>query len=152
MDPKWFPPLNRPVKAGEFVLVPFMLVCIASLLLPSGRTRVLLTLPPLLYLLAQVRRTTSGINAVDYMLAINISQLFNRYVTSVLFTTPETHMHRVVIRGEKKGMRKPEDAATMDLWSKLKWSLDFWFNMRGVGWNWQVKNVHEVPEKLQSRK
>jgi hypothetical protein len=152
MDPKWFPPSNRPVRAGELVLVPFMLVCIASLLLPSGRARVLLTLPPLLYLLTQVRSTTSGINAADYMLAINISQLFHRYVTSVLFTTPETHMQRVVIRGEKKGMRKPEDAETMDLWSKLKWSLDFWFNMRGVGWNWQVKNVHEVPEKLQSRK
>jgi hypothetical protein len=152
MDPKWFPPSNRPRKAGEFVLVPFMLVCNTSLLLPSGRARVLLTLPPLLYLLAQVRHTTSGINAGDYMLAINVSQLFYRYITSVLFTTPETQMHRVIINGENKGMRIPEDPPTMDLWSKLKWSMHFWFNMRGVGWNWQVKNVHEVPDKLQSRK
>jgi hypothetical protein len=152
MDPKWFPLANRPVMASEFILTPFILICNTSLLLPSGRTRVLLTLPPLLYLLVQVRRTTSGINARDYMLAINISQFFYRYLTSVVFTTPENHMHRVILTGEKKGMRRPEDARTMDLWSKLKWSIGFWFSMRGFGWNWQVKNVDEVPEKLQSKK
>lgn len=152
MDPKWYPQANRPVRSSGAVLVPFVLICSTSLLVPPGRPRALLTLPPLLYLLLQVRRTTSGINAEDYMLAVNISQFSCRYVTSVLFATPENDMHRVVLTGENKGMREPENALTMDWWSKLKWSMQLWSTLRGVGWNWRVKNVDDVPEKLQSRK
>ena len=111
-----------------------------------------LTLPPLLYLVFQVRRTTSGLNVEDYTLAATISQFSYRYVTSVLFATPEKDMHRVVVAGEKNGTREPEDPQSMGLWSKLKWSMHFWFSMRGIGWNWRVKNVDDVPEKLQSKK
>jgi hypothetical protein len=151
MDPKWFPPSTRPVKPSEFVLVPFALMCTSSFLLPSGRTRALLTLPPLLYLLVQARRTTSGINAGDYIFAINIAGFAYRYAAYVLLTTPEDHIHRVILSGEKKGMKEPEDPRAMDLWSKLKWSTHFWFSMRGIGWNWRVKNVDDVPERLQSK-
>jgi hypothetical protein len=152
MDPIWFPLANRPVRAGGFILVPFMLICTTSYLLPPGRPRVLFTLPPLLYLLLQVRRTTSGTHAEDYMLAVNIFQFFYRYLASVLFSTAEDDMYRVVMSGEKKGMREPEDARTMDLWPKLKWSAHFCFSMRGIGWNWRVKNVDDVPEKLQFKR
>ena len=85
------------------------------------------------------------------MLAV-ISSSPMRYVTSILFATPEKDMHRVVVAGEKKGTGEPEDPQSMRLWSKLKWSMHFWFSMRGVGWNWRVKNVDDVPEKLQSKK
>jgi hypothetical protein len=152
MGPRWFPQANRPLRASGAVLVPFILVCIISLLLPPGRKRVVLTLPPLLYLVFQVRRTTSGLNVEDYTLAATISQFSYRYVTSVLFATPEKDMHRVVVAGEKNGTREPEDPQSMGLWSKLKWSMHFWFSMRGIGWNWRVKNVDDVPEKLQSKK
>lgn len=151
MDPRWFPPATRPRWPGEFVLAPFALVCTSSLLLPSGRTRVLLTLPPLLYLLVQARRTTSGLNAGDYMLAVNIAHFSCRYLTYVLLATPEDQIYRVVMAGDKMGMKEPEDPRTMDLWSKLKWSMRFWFSWRGIGWNWQVKNVDDVPERLQSK-
>ena len=152
MDPKWFPLPNRPVRASGAILVPFMAICNSSLLLPPGRLRVLLTLPPLAYLLWQVPRSTSGINPEDYLLAISLSQLAYRYVTSVLFATPECDSHRVVVSGEKKGTREPEDALSMGLWAKLKWTMHFWFSMRGIGWNWRVKNVDDVPETLQSKK
>ena len=151
MDPKWFPPPNRPIQAAGFVLVPFVLTCNASLLLPPGRPRALLTLPPLLYLLCQVRRTTSGVNAEDYMSAINIALLSSRYVTSVLVANPETDMHRVFVTGEKKWTREPEDPQSMGWWSKLKWSMSFWFSGRGIGWDWQVKNVDDVPANLHSK-
>lgn len=151
MDPKWYPLATRPLRLNEFVFAPFVLICTSSLLLPSGRTRVALTLPPLLYLLTQVRRTTSGINAADYLFAINIAQMSYRYVRHVLLTTPEDRIHRVIMAGEKKGMREAEDPRTMDLWLKVKWSTHFWFSLRGVGWNWQVKNVDDVPEKLLSK-
>lgn len=152
MDPKWFPLANRPVRAGGFILVPFLLICTTSYLLPPGRPRAIFTLPLLLYLLLQVRRTTSGTHAEDYLLAINISQFFYRYLASVLFSTAEDDMYRVIMSGEKKGMREPEDARTMDVWSKLKWSVHFYFSMRGIGWNWRVKNVDDVPEKLQFKR
>lgn len=152
MDPRFFPPANRPVQNSGVVLVPFILICNSSLLLPPGRPRVLLTLPPLLYLLSQVRRTTTGINAEDYMCAINIAQFSYRYVTSVLFAYPERDMYRIVTSGENKGTREPEDPQSMELWSKLKWSMHFWFSMRGIGWNWLVKNVDDVPERLQSKR
>src|SRR2546423_8575976 len=116
MDPKWFPVPNRPVRASGIVFVPFLAICNISLLLPPGRPRVLLTLPPLAYLLWQVPSTTSGNIAEDYMLAINVSQFAYRYVTSVLFASPESDMYRVVVSGEKKGMREPEDALSMGLW------------------------------------
>jgi hypothetical protein len=151
MDPKWFPPATRPQRPSEFVFVSFGLICTSSMLLPPGRRRVSLTLPPLLYLLTQVRRTTSGINAADYLFAINLAQLSYRYVRYVLLTTPEDDIYRVVVTGEKKGKREAEDPRTMDLWSKLKWSTHFWFSWRGVGWNWQVKNVDDVPETLLSK-
>ena len=86
------------------------------------------------------------------MLAINVSQFSLRYVTSVLLANPEKYMHRVVVSGEKKGTAEAEDPQSMGLWSKLKWSMQFWSSMRGIGWNWRVKNVDEVPEKLQSKK
>ena len=151
MDPRWIPQANRPLRVSGTVLVPLILVCNTSLLLPTGRKRVLLTLPTLLYLLFQVHRNTSGLNAEDCMLAV-ISSSPMRYVTSILFATPEKDMHRVVVAGEKKGTGEPEDPQSMRLWSKLKWSMHFWSSMRGVGWNWRVKNVDDVPEKLQSKK
>ena len=152
MDPKWFPPANRPVRASGFVLVPFFLTCNASLLLPPGRLRTVLTLPPLLYLLFQVRRTTSGVIAEDYMLAINVAHLFYRHVTFVLFATPKWDMYRVVVSGEKKGMRELEDPQSMGLWAKLERSMHFWCSLRGIGWNWGIEKIDAVPEKLLSKR
>jgi len=60
-------------------------------------------------------------------------------------------MCRVIMSGEKNGMREPEDARVMDL-SKLKWSAHLCFSMRGIGWNWRVKNVDDVPERLQFKR
>lgn len=152
MDPALFPSPDRPILTSDFLLIPFISICVTSLLLPSGTTRVSLTLPPILYILFRLRNTTSGNNVEDYLLAVNACGLFYKYVSFVLLRTPETDIYRVIVSGDKKGEREPEDPAMMDMWTKLKWNLHFWTSLRGAGWNWQVKNVDELPPKLLAKR
>ena len=152
MDPSWFPSADRPKRISDTILVPFMLICISSLLLPRGAVRLVLTLPPILFLMSQARRTTSGNNVEDYIFAVNASGLLYKYITFVVFRKPETDMWRVQMEGENKGKPEEEVAQEMDLWSKFKWSLHFWTTLRGVGWNWQVRNVDTLPAELRPKR
>ncbi len=152
MDPSLFPGPDRPVRVSDWVLVPFLVICITSFLLPPGAPRLLLTLPPVLYMVFQVRATTSGNQVEDYIFAVNTCGLFYKYISFVVLNTPEIDIQRVVMSGGKKGSKVPEDPTTMEPWEKLKWSMHFWTSLRGVGWNWQVKNIDGLPQKLLSKR
>ena len=152
MDPNLFPGPDRPIRVSDWVSIPFLLICISSFLLPPGAPRLVLTFPAILYLVFRVRTSTSGNQVEDYILAVNACGLIYKYVSFVVLKTPEFEIHRVFMSGAKKGSKIPEDPVAMEPWDKLKWSIQFWTSLRGVGWNWQVKNVDELPEKLLSKR
>lgn len=148
MDPRWFPRQDRPLGNPGRLFGPFAATCFVSMLPPQSRARTFVALPVLIYCIIQVPKSTSGTVAGDITTAINFAMLSVKWIDFVLVRTPETYMHRVKMGGESKGAREPEDPRTMALWQKVKWNLSFWINLRGVGWDWQVKNVDPVPQEL----
>jgi len=148
MDPSWFPPPARPLGIHRQILPAFSFVCVSSLLLPPGAARRAITLPPLLYLLSQVRKCSAGTDVEDYVLAVNVTGLLYKYVDFILLCDTETQLYRVKEAENKDGPRLNEDPANMGLWQKCKWSVDLWTTLRGVGWNWRVKNVDALRDNV----
>ena len=131
MNPTWYPPAGRPLGSGIRILGPLGLICTGSLLLPSGKARIFLSLPPLLYILSQVRTFTAGTVPEDYLLAVNAVALVVKWIDFVVFHNPEDDLYRIAITGKEKGTKRAEDPRNMRPWAKYGWSLAFWSTVRG---------------------
>ena len=96
MDPRWFPPTDRPVygPVGS-PLLHIAGTCFVSLLIPPGLCRVALTTPVLLYLISRARTHSSGRVEEDYVNTVNIAVLTLKWVDFVVLHTPERDCHRV---------------------------------------------------------
>jgi hypothetical protein len=150
MDPDWFAPEGRPFRGANQSVLTFAGICFASLLIPPGKVRIALTMPALLYVATRFRQYSSGQGAQDYMAAVNLALFGAKWIDFVLLGVPERDIYRVDMSQEGNPPVK-EDAGRMILWQKCRWSGSLWTNLRGVGWNWQVKNVDNVPLTITTR-
>lgn len=148
MDPKWFPPPDRPLQLGERFTAGANLVGIATLLLPQGRFRNVIALPPILYIAYSLRQHTTGRADQDYLNAVNVCLALLKFVDFSILRIPEQTLHRVRSDGTIETVKEIED---MTIWQKLKWNLDLFTTARGIGWNWSVKNTEHVPDDVSRR-
>lgn len=149
MDPKWFPPQDRPLQTGGQSILTAGVVGVATLLLPRGLFRQTIAVPPLLWILYDLRQHTSGKREEDYLTAINISMLLAKVVDVCIVHSAEQDFHRVKDDGSPS--ETPQDIEQMTLRQKFKWNLSLLTTMRGVGWNWRVKNVDNVASNVSRR-
>ena len=149
MDPRWFPTPDRPMRqGGPPPVLGVAVLCFLAFLMPSGKSRVLLTAPLMIYFISQQRKFTSGEAPEDYSLPVYIVGLVTRYVDFIVLGRPERDIWRSREVSEKPA---DEDVSKMTLWRKLRRSLSFWATLRGIGWNWQVQNSHQVPANASRR-
>ena len=149
MDPKWFPGAERPFQAGGPGIIAAGIINTTTMLLPPGQFRQFLAVPSLLGILYYQRHHTTGRTEQDYLTAINISLLLARLVDACVLHDAEHDFHRVDASG--KARETAEEIEKMTLWQKLRWNLDLFTTMRGIGWNWRVKNVDEVRADISRR-
>ncbi|KAK6379512.1 hypothetical protein LTS17_006430 [Exophiala oligosperma] len=71
-----------------------------------------------------------------------------RYLDFCVINVPERDFHRVRPDGNAE---TESDVRNMTIWQKFRWNFDLFMTMRGVGWNWRVKNVEAVPMQLSRR-
>lgn len=149
MNPMWFAPPNRPLRpATDSSVAAANTVAILTLLLPQGAARSFTGLPPILYIAYNLRRCSTGKIENDYLNAINVFTCLMRYLDFCVINVPERDFHRVRPDGNAE---TESDVRNMTIWQKFRWNFDLFMTMRGVGWNWRVKNVEAVPMQLSRR-
>lgn len=148
MNPTWFAPPNRPLRPVDSSVAAANGVAILTLLLPQGTARSIAGAPPLLWTAYNLRRYSTGKVEEDYLNAINVFTCLMRYVDFCVVNVPERDFRRV----RPDGSTEPEShVRNMTIWQKVCWSLELFMTMRGVGWNWKVKNVQVVSMQLSRR-
>ena len=147
-NPKWFPPPDRPFQPAVRSVLGATAVGITTLLLPQGQFRNIVAVPPMLWIIYNLRQHTSGKPEEDYLGAVNVSMALIRLIDFSILRIPEKSLRRVRSDGS---LETAEEIENMTLWQKFCWALDLSTTMRGIGWNWQVKNVDPVPENISRR-
>lgn len=119
-----------------------------TLLLPQGHFRNAIAIPVLLWIPYNLRRYTTGKPVEDYLSAVQVSVALIRYLDFCTFKIPEQSLRRV---GADGSTETPQEIQNMTLWQKLRWNFDLFTTLRGIGWNWRVKNVDDVPKDISRR-
>ena len=116
-----------------YALTPF--IQILALFLPPFKYRALLLTPPILACVCITILSASSSKDLEFQ-AFVMTQWpwYLATLEKLLFASPEQDFWRT---------DRPEaEAASMPMGlSKLQWATALRFNLRGVGWNYQVKNV-----------
>ncbi|KIX08170.1 uncharacterized protein Z518_02826 [Rhinocladiella mackenziei CBS 650.93] len=145
MDPKWFPPPNRALQSGGGSILAAHGIGTAALLLPQGRFRHVIVVPPLVWIAYNLRQHTTGKTSEDYLTAVHVCMGCLKWIDFSVLRVPEQSLRRVRADGS---VETAEEIQNMTVWSKLRWLLDLQSTMRGIGWNWRVKNVDDVPPDI----
>lgn len=145
MDSKYFPPPDRPLSSAPAILGSAYLISTTSLLLPSFPFRAYLPLPPILYLCYHARTHRLGSPAEDYLVAIDLAWLLVRWCDVALIHDPDRDLRRVKViqTGELESL---DDIKSLSKWQRFTRTLNLMTSCRGVGWDWQVKNIDPVTE------
>ncbi|OAG43733.1 hypothetical protein AYO21_01960 [Fonsecaea monophora] len=99
----------------------------------------------ILCILANLRIHTAGRPEEDYLNAINICLILIRCIDFEILHNAEQTFCREKSDGT---FETADDIEKMTLWQKFQWSVSLFTTMRGIGWNWRVKNVDKVPKHL----
>lgn len=146
MDPRYFPSPNRPLSSFPKILGSAYIVSTTSLLLPrTFPFRSYLPIPPILYLCYHVRTHRLVSLAEDYLVAIDLVWLLVRWCDIAVIHDPEHDLRRIK-HTETRELESVDDIENLSRWQKFTRTLNLMTNCRGVGWNWQVKNIDPVTE------
>jgi hypothetical protein len=115
-----------------------------GLLLPRGLLRRSFAIPPLLFLLYNLRQHTSGVWEQDYLAAIQITGFLVKTVDLCVVHDAERDFQKT--SGDDGTQKLGQDVRSMSTWQRFWWKFDLWTSLRGTGWNWKVKNVPVVEE------
>jgi hypothetical protein len=136
----FIPDKARPLCARPYLIPSIYLTCIAASLLPEGRVRAITGIAGLGFLIAQIPKYTQGSVAEDNLLPIQAGLMLLHWVDFFVFSQDEADKP-VRLGDQTEGQQKT-------FRQKLGWSFDLCTSMRGVGWNWQVKNVPVAETKI----
>lgn len=151
MDPRYFPPPNRPRVPGEpgLIILAAYGICTGTLLVPRAFTfRRYLPVPPILYLLYYTRSHRVANIGEDYIYAIQLAWLLIRWTDLVICHDVDKDTRRVKDDGK---LETVEDVSGLTFWERLTRSLNLLSSLRGVGWNWEVKLPTHVPKSMARR-
>jgi len=140
---------------GE-IIIPLMLgTSILGSLLQPGKVRTIAVTSILGYLAAEVMANPIDKLAEDALLPIQSIVVFSHWISFYLLQTPEKEYMRVarhksrhdkINDGDRvKEIGAFESATTW--WDKLRWVTSLKMTLRGVGWNWEVKNIPPKPSQ-----
>lgn len=134
---------DRPLRPGEPLWIGFTSACVLCLLLPAGITRNIVGCLILWYSQKDYPMSTTGHAGRDYLIAINITLAALKFADFVYLRVPEDTAHRVNASGVSiENGRSIRDSSYR---KRLQWAASLFSTLRGVGWNWKVKNVEDVP-------
>lgn len=150
MNPIYFPPSSRPPGSSVGVVVTAYTISTLTLLLPrSIPHRRLIPLPVYLYLLLYIRQHQFENLGEDYIIPIEITWLMIRWIDLVVCRDFDLDIYRYKQDGTRETGNEVNKLA---LWQKLKRSFGLLCSLRGIGWNWQVSHVDEVPKEESRRR
>jgi hypothetical protein len=132
------------LPVGPFLVPAIFLVSLGGSLLPPGKTRSLPITAVLAYLLAQFRHPTGDV-IQDGLLPIQGLILFAHWVDFYVLHDTEREYFRVKEGAAEKG--QGNDWEKTGTRRSLGWHFDLATSMRGVGWNWRVKNLPQMTPK-----
>ncbi|KAH8678573.1 membrane bound O-acyl transferase family-domain-containing protein [Tricladium varicosporioides] len=128
------PDTARPLAPRPYLIPSIYIVCILGPLLPRSKARSVGVTLAILYLCFQIPKYTYGEKIQDYMFPIQALQAIIGWLDMYIIHSPdEFHLN-----GEKI---KVDEKVKKGWWKKLKESWLMNTTNRGVGWNWEVKNV-----------
>ncbi|CZR63400.1 uncharacterized protein PAC_13297 [Phialocephala subalpina] len=129
------PDRARPLASRPYLIPAIYLTCIFGSLLPQGRARSISVTATLIYLIAPIPKCTTGQRASDLLLPTQGILVLVGWLDFFVLHSPN-EFYRL------KDKDKPPQTAL----GRLGWHADLCSVMRGVGWNWQVKNVPEAAD------
>jgi hypothetical protein len=128
-----------PYPPGPFLVPTIFLTSFCGSFLAPGKVRSLCVTGILAYLVSLVVKYPTGSLANDALLPIQALILLTQWVDLYVLHTPEKEFRRVRdVKNENEGDVKLERTGWR---AKLKWVWDLKTTVRGVGWNWSVKNI-----------
>lgn len=130
----FIPNKARPLQARPYLIPSIYLTCIAASSLPPGKIRGLLGVGALAFWLIQIPKYTQGSTAEDNLLPIQAGLLLLHWIDFFVLHSPNEFFR---LTDSRKGLHQT-------FWEKLSWNFNLCTSMRGVGWNWQVKNIPAV--------
>jgi hypothetical protein len=134
MFPSFVPDKARPLAARPYLIPSIFLACLAGSILRPGPFNSLSITAIGLYLSSQIPKATTGQPPQDYLLPIQA------------FITIVHWMDFCVLHSPKEFSRvKDKGKIPNAWWAKLSWAWDLNTTLRGIGWNWKVKNVPLAP-------
>ena len=147
MSRQWYPPHDRPTcSALGSPFLPTAGACFMSTVVPSN-LRIPIFLPAILLLLSRTRTCSTGAPEQDYMTGINTAVFVCKFVDFAILQTPEREYHRIDLTNQDKPVVN-ENPTAMSIWQRVKWNVSLWTTYRGIGWDWEVKNVERVPKNV----
>ncbi|ETI22461.1 hypothetical protein G647_06536 [Cladophialophora carrionii CBS 160.54] len=105
MDPKWFPPPDRPFQPGSRSILAAGTIGITTLLIPKGQLRNIIAIPSILWILwilYNLRQHTTGKPEEDYLTAVNISITLARFIDVCVLHDAEQSLRRVRADGSDR--------------------------------------------------
>lgn len=128
------PPCSRPY------LIPLIyLTSMAASLLPAGKIRAISGTAGLLFLCAQVPKCTTGNVAMDNLLPIQAVLVLLHWIDFFVLNSPSEFVRT----------KDRERVAQEAFWGRLRWTFDLHATMRGIGWNWKVKNIPDIRRNIE---
>lgn len=128
------PDKSRPIAPTPLLLPSMLLNCVIGSLLPPGQFRAIFVFLMLVYQLALAFKYDAGestANALIFHLGV---PMLLHWVDFYMLRSPEQDCWRVADKA------KPPKT----IWQKFMWYLSLNSSMRGVGWNWQVRNIPQA--------
>jgi hypothetical protein len=145
---------------GPFLVPTIILTSFCGSLLPPSKFRGSSIAATISYLLVLIIRNPTGNKINDMFLPIQGLVLLAQWVDLYVLHTPEREFWRLkdgenekARKGGKakddsvRGNERMKEIGRMGWKEKLKWVSDLKFTLRGVGWNWKVKNVPDETSK-----
>jgi len=130
--PSFVPSSARPLRSRPYLSPSIYFTCIAASLLPPGGIRALTGTAALTYLIIQIPKYTEGTVAADNLLPIQAVLLLLHWIDFFVLNSPDQFLRAKDHRAA---------AVQQSLWDKLGRHFDLCTAARGIGWDWQVKNV-----------
>lgn len=130
------PSTARPLVPRPHLVPSIYLTCIVGSFLPPGIIRSSTVAIVVTALIAQIPRATTGDIASDVLVPIQATLVLMHWLDFyILHESSEYRRH-----GDSEN-----EARKKGVWERLKWYIDLNASARGIGWDWQVKNVPELP-------
>lgn len=156
LDPKsWYPSPYRTTSPRPWFLPVTLCSFIFSSLLPR-KTRLWIATPALLLLISQARVSSTGDVAKDFGRGTLLFGWLLKWIDYGMLVKDGELWKVGDRRGQKKdgdrdekGRRKKE--VETGVWQRFKGIVELWmFNMRGIGWNWEVGGIPDQAPQSKS--